>query len=204
MSLQERFEDRDFHHEAGRLCLNFTATVGLRGPDQFERLPDGDHLGRWLVVMGLYDRPPVVDEAGLAQARALREAIYGVVNAVRQGTPPDPAHLTVLNRWAGEKPLAHALGPDGRKADWVPDQPLSAALATIACDAVDLLAGEWVARIGECARADCTVLFVDTSRPGRRRWCSMNRCGNHQKKRNLKVKGELAKEEDGSGKQGRG
>jgi hypothetical protein len=27
----------------------------------------------------------------------------------------------------------------------------------------------------------CSLLFVDTSRSGRRRWCSMERCGNRAK-----------------------
>jgi predicted RNA-binding Zn ribbon-like protein len=29
-----------------------------------------------------------------------------------------------------------------------------------------------------CAAEDCAFLFVDASRPGTRRWCSMQRCGN--------------------------
>ncbi|WP_327121301.1 CGNR zinc finger domain-containing protein [Nocardia sp. NBC_01730] len=29
-----------------------------------------------------------------------------------------------------------------------------------------------------CAADDCCLLFVDASRPDRRRWCSMDRCGN--------------------------
>lgn len=32
-------------------------------------------------------------------------------------------------------------------------------------------------RLGRCARADCTTVFVDTSRNGRRRYCSL-RCAN--------------------------
>ncbi|MFE7743242.1 CGNR zinc finger domain-containing protein [Nocardia sp. NPDC057455] len=33
------------------------------------------------------------------------------------------------------------------------------------------------------AAGDCGLLFVDASRPGRRRWCSMDRCGNLSKVR---------------------
>ena len=32
-------------------------------------------------------------------------------------------------------------------------------------------------RIRECESPECALLFVDTSRPGRRRWCSSAACG---------------------------
>ncbi|HEY3015336.1 MAG TPA: CGNR zinc finger domain-containing protein, partial [Nocardioides sp.] len=57
----------------------------------------------------------------------------------------------------------------------------SAALATIARDAVDLFGSRAAARIRVCASHDCGLVFVDTSRPGARRWCSMERCGNRAK-----------------------
>jgi predicted RNA-binding Zn ribbon-like protein len=38
-------------------------------------------------------------------------------------------------------------------------------------------------RVRRCAGNDCLLTFVDTSRPGRRRWCSMERCGNRAKVR---------------------
>ena len=56
-------------------------------------------------------------------------------------------------------------------------EPAAAALATIAWDAVDLLANADPRRLRECARPGCSLLFLDTSRPGRRQWCSMARCG---------------------------
>ncbi len=61
------------------------------------------------------------------------------------------------------------------------DPTAPAALATLARDAVDLFGGPLASRIRVCAAADCGLLLVDTSRPGRRRWCSMQRCGNRAK-----------------------
>jgi predicted RNA-binding Zn ribbon-like protein len=58
-----------------------------------------------------------------------------------------------------------------------------AALATLARDAVDLFGGPLAGRIRVCSADDCGLLFVDTSRPGQRRWCSMERCGNRAKVR---------------------
>jgi predicted RNA-binding Zn ribbon-like protein len=36
-------------------------------------------------------------------------------------------------------------------------------------------------RIRGCANPDCVLWFLDTSRPGTRRWCSMASCGNRDK-----------------------
>ena len=36
-------------------------------------------------------------------------------------------------------------------------------------------------RIRQCHADDCICCFVDTSKNGRRKWCSMARCGNRAK-----------------------
>jgi predicted RNA-binding Zn ribbon-like protein len=56
-------------------------------------------------------------------------------------------------------------------------------VSAIARDAIDLVAGPHAERIRECAADDCSLIFVDLSRPGQRRWCSMERCGNRAKQR---------------------
>jgi predicted RNA-binding Zn ribbon-like protein len=61
---------------------------------------------------------------------------------------------------------------------WAAPLTVDGVLAAIARDAVDLLAGPLAARIRECAADDCALLFVDASRPGRRRWCATTACGN--------------------------
>jgi predicted RNA-binding Zn ribbon-like protein len=38
-------------------------------------------------------------------------------------------------------------------------------------------------RIRRCANPDCVLWFLDVSRPGTRRWCSMAACGNREKSR---------------------
>jgi predicted RNA-binding Zn ribbon-like protein len=56
-------------------------------------------------------------------------------------------------------------------------------LSTLARDAIDLFTGPLSGRIRVCAADDRGLLFVDASRPGRCRWCSMDRCGNLSKVR---------------------
>ena len=45
------------------------------------------------------------------------------------------------------------------------------------------LLDEHPARVRNCANPDCPFWFLDTTRSGTRRWCSMNVCGNRLKAR---------------------
>jgi len=169
-----------FHWKSGRLCLDFVATVGERWRRSFERLRTPGDLGRWLVEASLLDAAPRVRRAQLEDARVLREAIYRVAKLSGAGRP-DPRDVAEIDAWAAKPPLVPQLGDDGRSLSRTADRPVAAALATVARDAVELLSGPLAARVRECAAPDCALLFVDTSRPGRRRWCSMAACGNRTK-----------------------
>ena len=167
-------EELRFHWKSGRLCLDFVATVGERWRRSFERLLAPEDLARWLVESGMLEVAPTVSPRQLAAARNLREAINRLA---RPGIVPQPGDRDHLNRWAARPALAPQLRPDGG-LEWVAERPVDAMLATIARDAVDLLSGPLAVRIRECGAPDCALLFVDTSRPGRRRWCSTEACGN--------------------------
>ena len=167
-------EELRFHWKSGRLCLDFVATVGERWRRSFERLLAPEDLARWIAETGMLNVPPKVSRRQLAAARALREAINRLA---RSEIEPQPGDRQELNRWAARVPLAPQFTPQGELV-WVADRPVEAMVATIARDAVDLLSGPLAGRIRECGAADCALLFVDTSRPGHRRWCSTEGCGN--------------------------
>jgi predicted RNA-binding Zn ribbon-like protein len=169
-----------FHWKSGRLCLDFVATVGERWRRSFERLRTPVDLGRWLLEASLVSAEPKVRPVELEDARVLREAIYRVAKHVGGGSP-DPRDVATINEWAAKPPLAPRLSADARSVTCTAERPVAAALATIARDAVDLLSGPLARRIRECAAPDCALLFVDSSRPGQRRWCSMSACGNRMK-----------------------
>jgi predicted RNA-binding Zn ribbon-like protein len=166
-----------FHFKSGRLCLDFVATVGERWRRSFERLRSPEDLGRWFVEARMLTAAPDVTQAQLVEARRLRESIYRVAK-LAGGGKPDGCDLEEINRFAARTPLTPRLESDGRSVTWHGEQPVEAALATIARETVDLVSGPLAARVRECAAPDCALLFVDASRPGRRRWCSMEACGN--------------------------
>ena len=101
----------------------------------------------------------------------------------RSGQAIDAGDIALVNGWAAKPPPVErlTLGADGRLAAAGVAQTAAALLALVARDAVELLTGPLRDRIRECEGHGCTVLFVDASRGGRRRWCSMDVCGARSK-----------------------
>lgn len=173
-------EELDFHFLAGRPCLDLVATVGERWRRAFERMPQPADLARWLARSSLGLEGVPATAADLDDAHRLREAIDRAARGLPRGRSPDPADLAIVNEIAARPALAPQLVPGGGTT-WARPVSAGAALATVARDAVALLGGPDADRVRECARDDCALLFVDASRPGTRRWCSMQGCGNRTK-----------------------
>ena len=168
-----------FRFRGGHLALDFTATLARRlKPEPLELLASPTDLGRWLVASGIADPAPMVSPADLAAATALREAIYALVDAQVFGLAPGKGPVADLNRFAAAPAASPWLDPEGR-ARWRGDAP--ALLALLAHEAVLLLGGADRARLRQCEAPGCALLFLDTSRGGDRRWCSMKGCGNKAK-----------------------
>jgi predicted RNA-binding Zn ribbon-like protein len=182
----------------GRPCLDLVHTGGEDALARWEIVHSPADLGRLLgVILGLPALP--ADEADLAAMRPLRAAITRLAYRLAWGDAPEPADqattvdhiaselarsatpadVAAINVAAAVPPLVPALPPEGGTTVVAPTA--AAALSTLARDAIDLFGGPLARRVRMCAAEDCGLLFVDTSRPGRRRWCSMARCGNRAK-----------------------
>jgi predicted RNA-binding Zn ribbon-like protein len=174
--------DDDFRFRGGRLSLDFAATLAGRYRGGTERLAHPADLGRWVSLAMALEEDVAVTGERLEQARALREAIYRLLHPATRDLP-DRAAIGIVNGWASRRDFAPELGADARTVTLRSDRTIEAALATVARDAISLLTGPLLANVRECDRSDCSLLFVDVSRPGQRRWCDMNSCGNRAKAR---------------------
>jgi predicted RNA-binding Zn ribbon-like protein len=185
-----------FRFRGGRPSLNLVATVGWRDSENpIERLRDTTCLAQWIVAAGLLNHKPAITEVDLCEARELREAIYQVANSVILRTPPAEPDIRIINRFAAHPVQIPQLSSAGKELSLSVEQDtavIPSILSEIARDAIQLLGSPSRTRIKRCARPDCTLLFVDESRSGRRRWCSMLACGNRAKtvsyRRNLSHK----------------
>jgi predicted RNA-binding Zn ribbon-like protein len=170
-------DDLRFIFASGRLSLDLCATVGERWRRGFERLRSPGDLTRWYAEAAVATAPVLVTEPGLSQARAVRDAIYRSARAVIDGRQPSASDGEVINQAAtAPPPVPHLQRGVLTIAAAEPDQAASA-LSAVARDAITLLTAGDAARLRECASQQCGLLFTDTSRPGRRRWCSSSSCG---------------------------
>jgi predicted RNA-binding Zn ribbon-like protein len=175
-------DGQTFTFEPGSLALAFAVTgPGTRdGPlAVFQTLNAPSDLDRW--AAGVVEAQGIRATADdLERALLLQASVWNVANAVVDHRPVAMADLDVLNERAARPSLVPRVTP-GPARSWAPKQSAAAVMSTVARDAIDVFGGPLAARLKRCEGARCSLLFVDTSRPGHRRWCSMDRCGNRAK-----------------------
>ena len=196
----------DLELVAGHPALDFLNTVEDRlGPEYDDALHGPADLAAWGVRAGLLtaDAGRARGVRGASGARAefaatleLREHLLALLDARVAGRPAPAADLRALARAVAAAHAAGALVEENDGAlrwHWDPG-----ALATVrhrvATSASELLASPAAARIGRCAGAGCGWYFLDTTKRGNRRWCSMGDCGQDAKSARRRAAGRPQRE----------
>jgi predicted RNA-binding Zn ribbon-like protein len=172
----------------GHVVLDFLATLGNRAGGGNERLATPSDLDRWLAEVGLVgpgDGARPASTKQLSDARELREAIYRIVNATRDRSGPAAKDVELVNGRARRPVAAPQIGDRLTRTN-LSTNPVTAAITEIARASVELVTGADLLRVRQCE--GCSLPFIDRSRPGRRRWCSMDRCGNRSKTARYRAK----------------
>jgi predicted RNA-binding Zn ribbon-like protein len=178
---------QDAHFIGGHPVLDLTNTVFHRSnPVQDnELLKSPADVLSWCRSVGLFKTaPPMADAAGrklVADVHEVREHTWSVFNAVSRGEAvPTEDFGSLLERAGTGVRARHLSRIDATFEDWVADWKAAGAIPTaLAMLAVHGLFTLPPDRIRACGR--CGWLFLDSSRGGRRRWCSMTTCGNREK-----------------------
>jgi predicted RNA-binding Zn ribbon-like protein len=179
-SYEPNSDELSFRFVSGHRALDFAATFGDRYRAGIERLCEPADLDRWLRAAGI-SASTSASRTDLDDARQLREVTYRLARAALYNETIGIADFDALNAWARTPRLAPQLDSHFGRA-WTSSKPVRGALALIACETVDLLSGPERHLIRECAAAPaCSLLYLDHSRGGRRRWCEMERCGTRAK-----------------------
>jgi len=187
-----------YRFDAGALCTELLTTGGPGEFARYEMLHEPADLLRWVERSRLPDGLEIaVTERELAETRALRDELFRLIADRAHGRALGARQLDVVNAVAAGAPLAARIEPDGSRG-WAPGATVARLLATVARETVELLTGPYADRFRECGSDNCHLLFVDTSRPGRRRWCAMEHCGNLHKARTHRAR-RAQGESDGDG-----
>jgi predicted RNA-binding Zn ribbon-like protein len=131
----------------------------------------------------LADTDPRDAERVFRRAFDVRESLATLFLAIASGRAPSVSDLSELGR-AETDALGHGqLARSGRGFvwEWQAGSALAGPLWPIVHAAVELLGSDRLNRIKRCA--GCSFLFVDESKNGSRRWCSMADCGTDAKVR---------------------
>jgi predicted RNA-binding Zn ribbon-like protein len=186
------------HFIGGHPAIDLTNAVFTR------QMPDDDNdllntsrdIGNWLHFAGLATKAQAKAVSGMsapafvASVRELREESFSVFDALAAGKPPAAKEMGALFERAAKGLSAGRL--KFAESDAVPqianfDDPeaIVALLAFSSVEAYFVLQRE---RLHACPR--CGWLFMDTSRGGKRRWCSMQTCGNREKSSRHRVRAD--------------
>jgi len=182
-----------FTFDAGNFCLELLLTGGPGMYEVFEILHRPADLAEWLTESKLASEVPLrmadirIRPADLRRIKHFRDTLRTVAIALAEGRQPAKADLEVINFSLGTPP-ARRIDPKTLTRVWATPVTGPQVLAAAAAEAVDLIAAAPNGRIRMCAADNCYLLFVDTSRPGNRRWCSMQRCGNRNKVHTYRAK----------------
>jgi len=134
-------------------------------------------------LLAQYGASPAIGAEMLARLRRVRQAMRGVIEASAARRPPAATDLDEINR-ALRTHYVYELVParDGVSLDHRHQgDPVDGAMARLSESiARELIQGDTL-RLRICENPQCRWVFKDTSRTGKRKWCSMRSCGNRAK-----------------------
>jgi len=183
----------------GHPAVDFVNTLDERlSPSPEERLSSYEtlvELTRQSHLIDEHEAEALVQHKGtssgdsvLAAALLLREALHSTLRALIAHEAPNQTDVALIEAETRRATSARRLAPAEMSLRWLwqkPDAP-ERPLWELALTSENLLTSEDVRRARMCADDDCGVMFVDYSRAGARRWCSMASCGNRHKARQFR------------------
>lgn len=177
---------------AGNPAVDLVNTLSNAGADATDRLGGAEAFAKWAHVAGLADHAALdgmLDEMRrdprgaarlYARASALRDALVRGFSRIAKGEPAAEADLAEIAGWVvrgADASVIEAFDGGYRRA-FKPETPeLEKPIIEIARAAEKLLLEGDLHRLHVCAGHGCGWMFVDSSKNGKRRWCSMATCG---------------------------
>jgi predicted RNA-binding Zn ribbon-like protein len=179
---------------ANAVWLDFVNTEVVTGGKRLDLLTDFPALLHWESRAGLLGSEEIalIERGGPAQdgsgalhaARRLRAGLRDAAASLAAGRPVAPGVVVEVNGLLARHPTTSSLVRDdsGWAMRLTPARvSAETLLARVAADFAQYLVTAGPGLLKRCARPDCVLYFLDTSKNHSRRWCSMDACGNREK-----------------------
>jgi len=169
------------------LLYDFVNSVDLRryveqgiAHDPGDELATPGQLQNWLQARGLLKRGVPVSATEHREAVELRDALRIFLAA----TPAERTSAAgPLEASAARFPLEVTASPDRAFGLRPVVGRVTCGLGRVLAELVRLSDSGRLERVKICDSDECRWVFYDRSKPGNRRWCSSDRCGNREKTR---------------------
>src|SRR6188472_1372751 len=182
----------------GDAVLDFVNTVTGRDQSPRDWLDSYTRLLEWAALVHLLPEKilralarkaqsePTAAATALARAKKLRETLFALVTGIVSGSAPPKNTLALLRQHWIAGINAHQLRFDHGHV--VAELRRDAANFDLIASMIAYRMVEHVLtlptdRVRICHGPNCSWIFIDSSKAGRRRWCDMGVCGNDAKSR---------------------
>ncbi|MBQ4833384.1 CGNR zinc finger domain-containing protein [Pseudoalteromonas sp. MMG010] len=162
------------------IVIDFVNTQIMEDALLVELLSTQEDLKSWCESVD-YELDKDITSDELASVIELRQCIYNCLNASNNQddiakineyiSKHRPNNLLTFNKAQNSFNLTHE-----RCA-----HTIESLLGKLAYECAKLLCSDQVKNIKNCSNPHCVLMFLDTSRTKKRRWCSMEICGNRAK-----------------------
>lgn len=175
--------DSPFVFIGNNIAVDFINTEIVSRGKLIDLFRSSTDLVRWAHGVNLnLDRE--ISAIDLTSVKDFRMALKDLYAAKIDNLPPSQKALTKINQHLANysKPLVLLSNKNEYVLQPIQDTlTISMLLGYMAFEGAALLASSQARRLKRCNNPDCVLIFLDTSRNQKRRWCSMETCGNRAK-----------------------
>ncbi|QQE80447.1 CGNR zinc finger domain-containing protein [Alicyclobacillus sp. SO9] len=171
----------------GNLAIDFVNTEEIRRGIRKDYIDTADTFSVWLTdeelegAVSKEQLPFEVEiwpEEAMGKVHELREEIRDNVEQTAECEEVGPRFVKQMESYIEKAPFAMKLH-EGRVVHVPVGDPVEKLCSLVAADVLRMIGEGQLEHVRKCANPECLFMFVD--RAGRRKWCSMRRCGNRAK-----------------------
>ncbi len=169
---------------ANNLALDFVNSEYGMSDEHQDHLIDDKSTVKWLKLAGCLPEENVEIPFGLVEkAKDLRKVAREVIKAAIDG---EAGNTDFINHLLDKGSPKTYLQWDNTLNSFLlvkrrRDNSVESLLEPIAASVANLICRPELKYVRQCEAHDCTLMFLDTTKSHRRRWCSMALCGNRMK-----------------------